>query len=193
MDNLEQTIKQCQSGNALAWEALIKAYQGRVYGVAFYMLKDKSEAEDATQEAFIKVYRGMPGFRSDEQSFLPWLLTISRNCCLDKLRKTKSRRNYESDSDVDADLIAAELSNPDGDSLEQQRKDLMYQAIEKFDQTSKDVLMMKDIQGLKTDEVAEVLSLPTGTVKSRSNRAKLKLAKVLSGFSQFKPKSSGIL
>jgi RNA polymerase sigma-70 factor, ECF subfamily len=193
LDNLEQTIKQCQRGNALAWEALIKAYQGRVYGVAFYMLKDKSEAEDATQGAFIKMYRGLGKFRSDEQSFLPWLLTISRNCCLDKLRKSKSKRNYESDSEVDADLVAAEIKSPEGDSLEQQRKDLMYQAIEKFDQTSKDVLMMKDIQGLKTNEVAEALSLPAGTVKSRSNRAKLKLAKILSGFAQFNSKSSGIL
>ncbi|HJO12843.1 MAG TPA: sigma factor, partial [Gammaproteobacteria bacterium] len=75
MHNLEQTIRECQQGNALAWEALIKRYQGKVYGMAYYFLRDKGEAEDASQETFIKVYRKIETFRSDQDSFVPWLLT----------------------------------------------------------------------------------------------------------------------
>jgi len=92
---------------------------------------------------------------------------------------------------VDPEIIIDEIDSPVGEDLQQQRQNLMYQAIEKFDQLSKDVLLLKDIHGLKTEEVAEVLEIPVGTVKSRSNRAKLKLAKVLSHFDQFKIKVAG--
>ncbi|NKB33444.1 MAG: sigma-70 family RNA polymerase sigma factor [Pseudomonadales bacterium] len=189
MENLDQTIKACQQGNALAWEALIKAYQGKVFGVAFYMLKDKSE--DAAQEVFIKLYRNLGQFHSSAQSFLPWLLTIARNCCLDRLRKSKTKMKYESDAEVEPETIADGIESPEEGTVEEQRKELLYQAIDKFDQTNKDILLLKDIQGLKTEDVAAVLEMPTGTIKSRSNRAKIKLAKALSNFSQFKIKASG--
>lgn len=191
MEDLNQTIKACQQGSALAWEALIKAHQGRVFGVALYMLKDKSEAEEVSQEVFIKLYRNIAQFKSGEQSFLPWLLAIARNSCLDRLRKSKTKNKYESDVEVEPETIVDEIEPVDGDNLQQERQHLLYQAIDKFDQVSKDVLLLKDIHGLKTEEVAEVLEIPVGTVKSRSNRAKLKLAKALGHFSQFKAKAVG--
>jgi RNA polymerase sigma-70 factor (ECF subfamily) len=191
LHNLEQTIRECQQGNALAWEALIKRYQGKVYGMAYYFLRDKGEAEDASQETFIKVYRKIETFRSDQDSFVPWLLTIARNCCIDRLRKSKTQMKTKTDAGETTAEIAVEPDGPESTTSEQQRKQLLYQALDQFSQENKDVLMLKDIQGLKNEEVAEILSMPVGTVKSRSNRARIKLAKMLSSLGQFKIKQSG--
>jgi RNA polymerase sigma-70 factor (ECF subfamily) len=191
LHNLEQTIRECQQGNALAWEALIKHYQGKVYGMAYHILRERGAAEDATQETFIKVYRRIKTFRSEQNSFLPWLLTIARNCCIDRLRKLKTRMKHETDTGGTPADVAVESDGPEISSSERQRKQLLYQALDQFSQENRDVLLLKDIQGLKTEEVAEILSMPVGTVKSRSNRARIKLAKMLSSLNQFKINQSG--
>ena len=195
MQDLEQTIYECQRGNALAWEALIKQYQGRVYGVAWYFFRNAEEAEDVSQEAFVKVYRRLGTFRNEVDSFVPWLLAITRNCCIDRLRKLKTKSRYEDQFEEEIETISAKLEtqhdDPESINGEQQRRNLLYQALDEFDATNRDIILLKDIQGMKTEDVAEILSLPIGTVKSKSNRARIKLAKILSSLSDYKIKRSG--
>ncbi len=202
MDDLQQTLIDCRRGNALAWEALVKQFQGRVYSVAYHYLGNKADAEDATQETFIKVYRRLKSFRSKRQAFLPWLLAIARNCCIDRLRRQKTRRKYEdgaareaersledsggnagertegSAMTTDAGPIGATTREPEQELVRAQRREFLEQALAQFDAESRDVVLLKDIQGLKNEEVANILALPLGTVKSRSNRARLKLARL---------------
>ena len=128
MERLEQTIRDCRRGNALAWEALIKHYQGRVYGVARFMLGNGPEAEDATQEIFIKVYRLLETFNGTEQAFLPWLLAIARNCCIDRLRRAGTRRKYEDGAAAEAAVSGTDNGGPETDLSREQRTQFMYRA-----------------------------------------------------------------
>lgn len=176
---LERTIRQCRLGNALAWEALVKHFQAQVYGFAYYYLRNRAEAQDATQDVFIKVFNSLNKLEQKEAAFPAWLLTIARNTCLDRLRKSRTRAHYEDayeKTEVRHNLAAA---STESDEQEHERRRLMYQVLAEFDAGHRDVVMLKDIQGLKLEEVAEILSLPVGTVKSRSNRARLALAKRL--------------
>jgi hypothetical protein len=92
---LERTIRQCRLGNALAWEALMKHFQAQVYGFAYYYLRNRAEAQDATQDVFIKVFNSLNKLEQKEAAFPAWLLTIARNTCLDRLRKSRTRAHYE--------------------------------------------------------------------------------------------------
>lgn len=159
MQDLEQTIYQCQQGNALAWEALIKHYQAKVYGVAWYFFHNRHEAEDVTQEVFIKVYRRLDTFQSGIQSFVPWLLAIARNSCIDRLRKTSHRITHE-DQASQAHEERARDADPGLMVSAEQRKQLIYQALDEFSQANREIILFKDIQGMKNEEVAEILSLP---------------------------------
>jgi len=191
--DLRQIIEQCQQGNALAWEALIKSYQAKLYGVALYFLRNKADAEDVTQEAFVKIYRRLDSYRSEQQSFVPWMLAITRNCCLDHIRKSKTRSKHENELEQSEENYSDGYAGPETLNSEQQRKKLMYEALDSFSDTNRDILLLKDIQGLKIEEVAEILSLPAGTVKSRSNRARIKLAKMLPALSGDKTRQSGAI
>lgn len=191
--DLELTIRQCRRGNPLAWEVLVKNYQARVYAVSFYYLRNRVEAQEAAQEVFIKVFHGLQGFKGTADGFHGWLMAIARNCCLDRLRAAKVRDRYaEEYEESQADALPL-TESPEAIAARQQRQRLLYQALGEFNATNRDILLLKDIQGLKLEQVAEILSLPVGTVKSRSNRARIELAKRLSELVDDYPESSGAI
>lgn len=178
---MRHTIRECQRGSALAWENLIREHQGRVYAAAFYYLKSREEAQDVTQETFLRVYRTLDSFRSEESAFLPWLMTITRNCAIDRLRKSGAMRRYEEPQREETAHIGDEKGGPEEEISAEQRRSLIYRALDRFNEINREILLLKDIEGMKVADVARILSLPVGTVKSRSNRARIRLAKILSG------------
>lgn len=179
MLDLEQTLNRCRQGNPLAWEALVKQYQGRVFATALYYLHHRDEAADASQEAFIKVYRAIGKFQVTESAFLPWLLSVVRNCCIDRLRKSGTRSRHEAEFERQSGGEHTATSQPESVVSDNQRKKHLYQALAKISPLNRDIILLKDIQGLKNEDVAEILSLPVGTIKSRAHRAKLMLGKLL--------------
>ncbi len=183
MQDLEDIIQRCQHGNALAWETLIRQQQARVYGVACYFLRNPDEAKDATQESFLKLYKGLKSFRGKGTDFIPWMLSITRNCCIDRLRRAQTRARYESETKLLSMISQTKEQNPEQKMGEDQRKNLIYQALDQFSELNREIILLKDIQGLRNEDVAEILSLPVGTIKSRSNRARLKLAQAISELS----------
>jgi RNA polymerase sigma-70 factor (ECF subfamily) len=190
LPDLNETILQCQRGNALAWEALIKAYQRRVFAAAYYYLRKREESQDATQEVFLKVYRTLESFRGEEDSFLPWLMAVVRNCCIDRLRKDKTRMRHEEEMKTPGADSVDERAGPEEEIGAQQRKGEIYRALDGFSQINREILLLKDIQGMNNEDVAEILSLPVGTVKSRSSRARIRLAKILAGHPDAAPDES---
>ncbi len=188
MNHLDQTIRDCQRGNPLAWETLINGFQQKVYSVAYYYLRNQQEAEDVTQETFIKVYRMLKTFNADGSAFQPWLLTIAKNSCVDRLRRLKTRQQYEAyPPEVETE---DEAGGPADRVNEDQRRDLIYRAMDQVESEYREVLFFKHIQGLRNEDIARILALPVGTVKSRANRARLKLAKLLSATGQLSPAPS---
>ena len=178
MQDFDSTLAQCREGNAQAWETLIKAYQGRVFAVASYYLKNREEAVDAAQDSLVKVYSQLDSFSGEHEAFLPWILAITRNSCIDRMRKSNTRHRYEeefSQTVPDSDV----RDEPEVQARQGESRAMLYGALNKLNPTNRDIVLLKDIQGLKLDDVAGILGLPVGTVKSRSNRARAELGKYL--------------
>ena len=178
MDIDEATlVERCRGGDDLAWEWLVRRCQGRVYGLAYHYLGSVEDARDVAQEAFVRVYRQLATFDGDR--FTAWLLRITRNLCIDQLRRRKTRPPAEDLRADAADDAAPRDAAPDPEQawLTAARRRLIHQALRRLDGASREVILLKDIQGLKLDEIAGMLGLPIGTVKSRAHRARLELAR----------------
>jgi RNA polymerase sigma-70 factor (ECF subfamily) len=175
---LDTLLARCRQGDDLAWEALVRRYQGRVYAIAYHYMRDREEARDAAQEVFIKIYRGLGSMREGDR-FLPWMLRLARNCCIDRLRRLKVRTPPAEVPVEEAPQIVAADPSPEDSSLEQARHGLLYRALAGLGEKSREMILLREIQELKLEEIAGMLQLPLGTVKSRSHRARLELAKAV--------------
>jgi RNA polymerase sigma-70 factor (ECF subfamily) len=173
--DLETLLDRCRRGDDLAWEALVRRYTGRVYAVAFHYMRNVEEARDMAQEIFIRIYKQIATFE-DDRRFLPWMLSLSRNACIDRLRRIKARPPASDLRVEDGPQIATADSDPEENAHLAGRKALLYRALDRMSEKNREIIMLKDIQGLKLDEISSLLALPLGTVKSRSNRARLELA-----------------
>lgn len=176
--NLDTILEKCRQGDDLAWEVLIRKYQGRVFSVAMHYMRDREEARDVAQEVFIKLYRKLETLQSGE-TFLPWLIRMTRNNSIDQIRKLKTRTPDQSVPVEDGPELVAAQPSPEQDSLRRWRTGLLHRAMNELSDQSREIIMLKDIQELKLNEIAEMLALPLGTIKSRSHRARIELAKVV--------------
>jgi RNA polymerase sigma-70 factor (ECF subfamily) len=172
VSDLDELISRCRSADAAAWEALVRRYQGRIYAFALHYLHDGEDARDAAQEIFIKMYQHMDGVR-DGASFVPWMLRLTRNCCIDRVRSRKARVFVP-----DAPRGSVEAS-PEQALIETGRRALLHRALARLTKTNREIVVMKDIEELKLGDISRRLGVPLGTVKSRSNRARLELAKAV--------------
>lgn len=173
-------IERCRRGDALAWEALVREYQGRVYSVAWHYMRDSEEARDVAQEIFVRIYRKLGTFHGGE-TFVPWMMKLARNVCLDKIRERAARPPL---SDIPVDQgpqIEDGGPSPHEATEESARRKLLHRALETMSEKGREMILLKEIQGMKLEEISDLLQLPIGTVKSRSNRARLELAVALRG------------
>lgn len=179
MTDLDILLVQCRRGDPLGWEALVRRYQARIYGFALHYLRDPEEARDAAQEIFIKMYQHLDGVR-DGHAFLPWMLRLARNGCIDRIRSRKVRPLdlQATASSATADRASMEVS-PEESLLETARRALLYRALATLTATSRQIVLLKDIEQLQLVDISTRLGLPIGTVKSRSNRARVELAKAV--------------
>jgi RNA polymerase sigma-70 factor (ECF subfamily) len=174
---VEALLERCRCGDELAWEALVRTYQSSVYAVTRHYLRDHEEARDIAQDVFVRLYERLDSF-SGGDTFNAWLLQMARNASIDRLRRIKARPPA---SDVAfEDAVMAGTDDPERNASEEARERLLHRAVALLGDKHREVLLLKEIQGLKIEEVAQLLSLPVGTVKSRANRARLELAAVLS-------------
>jgi len=173
--DLATLVERCRRGDDLAWEALVRRFQARIYGLAFHYLRDSEEARDMAQEIFVQVYRKLDSFREDE-NLVPWMLRVGRNMCIDRLRRIKARPPA-SDLVLDEDAeLAASGPSPEDTADVEGRKRLLHRALDGMNDKHREVILLKEIEGLKVEEIADLLAEPVGTIKSRSNRARIELA-----------------
>ena len=170
----------CREGDELAWEHLVRRYQARVCSIAYNYTGSEEEALDVAQEVFIRVWKRLDTCR-DPERFAAWLLRIARNACLDHLRRRKARPPAQ---DVPADemnALADTNPRPDVAVEKQDQRDVLEVAIQRLSPINREAILLKDIQGLPLEEMANMLDLPLGTVKSRCSRARVELARVVGG------------
>jgi RNA polymerase sigma-70 factor, ECF subfamily len=173
-------IDRCHDGDELAWETLVSRYQARVCSVAFTYTGSEDEALDVAQEVFVRVWQRLDTCREPDR-FAGWLLQIARNACLDHLRRRKARPPAQ-DLQVDELVFLADpAARPDADLDQADQRHIVELALQRLSVINREAILLKDIQGLPLEEMAALLELPLGTVKSRCSRARVELARVVAG------------
>jgi len=176
-----EILQRCQQGDELAWEVLVRLHQGRICAIAYGYVGEQDEALDLAQDIFVRVFKSLDTCQ-DPASFDFWLTRIARNACIDHLRRRKARPPRQ---DVQADEMTSlrdRNPGPEEHLVSSSRQRMVYQAMQHLSQINREIILLKDIQGLPLDEISDMLDLPVGTVKSRSSRARVELAKIISGF-----------
>jgi RNA polymerase sigma-70 factor (ECF subfamily) len=175
--DLEATIRGCLEGSQSAWRALVDAYARRVFNMAYQFCGSREEAEDRTQEVFLKLHGALPKYDFGK-NFTAWLLTLAKNHLIDEYRRTKWEKANRDEFDERV-LSQAAASGPEASLVAKETKELIWEGLDRLPADMRMVIILRDLQGKSYEEVAEILGLPLGTVKSRVNRARLQLARVL--------------
>jgi len=173
----DEIIERCLNGDQAAWEAIVRLYWRKVFNVAYKFVGRHDMAEDLTQDVFLKLYKSLDTF-DRRANFQTWLISVSRNLCIDHYRSVRKERET-----INRDVDASELMPVSTDLAADTRIErhdrviLLRQALDKLAPTLRTAVMLRDIQELTYQEIADQLRLPEGTVKSRINRGRTELAR----------------
>jgi RNA polymerase sigma-70 factor (ECF subfamily) len=173
----DSIIERCLNGDQAAWEEIVRQYRRKVFNIAYKFVGRHDQAEDLTQDIFLKLYKSLDTF-DRRANFQTWLISVSRNLCIDHYRSVRKERETIS-RDVDPSDLATVAPDPAADSrLEHRdRVRLLRIALDRLAPTLRTAVMLRDIQELTYQEIADRLQLPEGTVKSRINRGRTELAR----------------
>jgi RNA polymerase sigma-70 factor, ECF subfamily len=174
-------VEQCLGGEESAWEQLTKTYTRRVYALCYRFTGNDGQAQDLTQEVFLRVFRNLKSFRSTEGSFTTWLTRLTRNLLIDHYRRTKLDRATDSIEDQLPMLEEAQhpATRADGLVAGREASELLQSGLQKLSPELREAVILRDLQEMEYREIALVLKVPEGTVKSRLNRGRTELARVL--------------
>jgi RNA polymerase sigma-70 factor (ECF subfamily) len=174
-------IERCLAGEEAGWEDLVKVYTRRVYSVCYRFTSNATEAQDLTQEVFLRVFRSLKSFRAGEGSFLVWLNRLTRNLLIDHYRRTRQERTTDSIEDQLGMLEekASASARTDGLLAGREASEVLQAGLAKLSPELRETLILRDIEELEYREIAQILNVPEGTVKSRLNRGRAELVRVL--------------
>jgi len=184
LDQDSTLVQRCLSGDATGWEELVRIHTRRVYGLCYRFTGSDAEAQDLTQEVFLRVFRTLKSYRSAEGSFITWLTRLGRNLLIDHYRRTKLDRATEPIEDQLPTLEQKEYAGqasvqPDRVLAGHEASELLQAALAKLSPELRETVVLRDLQELEYREIADVLKIPEGTVKSRLNRGRAELARLL--------------
>ena len=175
-----ELVERAQDGDRQAFKELVETYQRKVYGICIGMLKDPDDSKDVSQEVFIKVYRYLDKF-NHQSSFYTWLYRITVNKCIDFIRKQKRKREVDyddgilRDDDVEGDdeILPSRLGiHPDRVYGRKELRAKMLEALETLSEKHRTILILREVEGLSYEEMADVLQVSKGTVMSRLYHAR---------------------
>ena len=185
---LGRLVRQCLVGDATAWQQLVSVQSRRVYALCFRFTGSSVDAEDLTQEVFLKLYRNLSSFDGQKGSFNTWMTTLTRNLLVDHFRRTRMDRATQS---IDASLDSAEDGPTMADQLADSRpsqhqhvagmelRSKIQAALKQVSPELREAVILRDLQDMDYREIAQVLRIPEGTVKSRISRGRGELARLL--------------
>lgn len=194
-------VKRVRDGDQRAFKLLVERYQRKVYAVALGMLKDKEEAMDVSQEAFVKVYKYLDHFKGDS-SFYTWLYRITVNICIDLIRKRTGAGGeaVEFDETQVMDVSQANIgalgsrlgTNPQKSALRRELAEKIQEALATVPEKHRAILLLREIEGMSYEELSRTLDIPKGTVMSRLFHARTKVQKILSEYLELDEAKSGV-
>ncbi|MHB1020909.1 MAG: RNA polymerase sigma factor [Acidobacteriaceae bacterium] len=184
----ERLVRQCMAGDAEAWQLLVVSYHRRVYAICYRFTGSATDAEDLTQEVFLKVYRNLNSFDLEKGSFQTWITTLARNLLVDHFRRSRQERvtdsmdaNWQGDDDgpTMADRLADSRPTQHDHIAQLELKARVQAALKQLSPELREAVILRDLEDLDYKEIAQVLRIPEGTVKSRISRGRGELARIL--------------
>ncbi len=181
-------VRRCVAGDAAAWEEIVRTYHRRIYNLCYRFAGTADDAQDLTQEVFIKMYRTLGSYDVERGAFVTWLTTMTRNLLVDHFRKTKQDRMTDSldattsdheDAMPLSEKIEDKAQPPDAGVQSRETREAVHAALQKLSPDLREAVILRDLQDLDYREIAQVLRVPEGTVKSRINRGRVELARLL--------------
>jgi RNA polymerase sigma-70 factor (ECF subfamily) len=178
-------IRRCQAGDVSAFEPLVEKYRQRVWRLAYQIVRDREEAWDVVQEAFIRAYQSLPSFRG-QSAFYTWLFRIVVNLATDRVRQRAARGRAFGTEPVPENEWAAALpddaAGPDEEAARREQRRRITRLLDVLPPNFRTIIMLSDVEGLSYREIAEVLNIPLGTVMSRLHNARKRLRELLKPF-----------
>ena len=181
-------VRRCVAGDAAAWEEIVQKYHRRIYNICYRFAGSANDAEDLTQEVFIKMYRTLNTYDVERGAFMTWVTTMTRNLLVDHFRKTKNERITDSleatpseheDAMPLSERIPDQGPTPDAGVQSREISEAVHQALQKLSPELREAVILRDLQDMDYRQIATVLRVPEGTVKSRINRGRAELARLL--------------
>ena len=181
-------VRRCVSGDAAAWQDIVQQYNRRIYNICYRFSGSADDAADLTQEVFIKMYRTLSTYDTTRASFMTWVTTVTRNLLVDHFRKGKYDRVTDSldatpgnqeDGLTLADQLEDSSASPETRVRSQETQKMVHEALRRLSPELREAVILRDLQDLDYKDIAKVLNVPEGTVKSRINRGRTELARLL--------------
>lgn len=174
-------VERCLAGDDSAWEELIRNHSRRVYGICYRFTGLDAESQDLAQEVFLRLYKSLGSFRPKEGSFQVWLSRMTRNLLIDHYRKNRMQRATDSIEDQLPVLEqkGSAVNRTDALLAGREAGELIQQALNKLSPELRETVILRDLEEMEYREIASVLQVPEGTVKSRLNRGRAELARLL--------------
>lgn len=181
LDPDTQLVERCLNGEDAAWEELVRTHTRRVYSICFRFTGSDIEAQDLTQDVFLRLFRSLSSFRARDGVFTVWLARMTRNLLIDHYRKSKLQRASDS---IEDRLSVLEAEGPaamrtDAMLAGREARELIQQALARLSPELREAVILRDLEEMEYREIAGVLSIPEGTVKSRLNRGRAELTRLL--------------
>ena len=176
-----ELVRRCRAGDGAAWEEIVQTYSRRIYNLAYRFTSRADAAEDLTQEVFIRVYRSLDQYNAKQGDLQNWLMRLARNLIIDDYRKRQRAPQDEAAEDLEDHQYHLRASGGTVQK-EMERRELGVQVQAGIDKLSPDLrtcVILRDIEELSYQEIVDLLKIPEGTVKSRINRGRIELAKIL--------------
>ncbi len=174
-------IERCLRGEQAAWEDLVRVHTRRVFALCYRFTGKEAEAQDLAQEVFLRVFKTLKSFRSNEGCFSTWLARITRNLLIDHYRRTRGERATDSIEER-LPLLSETLdagARPDGLVSGRESSELLQACLRKLSPELREAVILRDLQEMEYREIAQLLGVPEGTVKSRINRGRAELGRVV--------------
>jgi RNA polymerase sigma-70 factor (ECF subfamily) len=176
-----QLVQQCLRGDGPAWEELVRRHTRRVFNLCYRFTGNPTEAEDLSQEVFLRIFRTLPSYRPAYGAFPTWLTSVTRNLLVDHYRRARRDRITDSIDDVMPKVEERRSSARMPDRLAQaaELSRQLQRGLARLSPELREAIILRDLQGLEYNEIQVVLQVPEGTVKSRINRGRIELARIL--------------
>jgi RNA polymerase sigma-70 factor, ECF subfamily len=173
-------VERCLQGDDSAWESVVNLYSKRIYNLSYRYTNRRDEAEDLTQDILIRVYQNLKSYRAESGSFQNWIMRVARNLIIDHYRQVRRFPQGGGSEELETMNIRDDkVPNPQRAAEQVEASQFLQDGLQALSPELKEAIVLRDLEGMAYNDMADLLNVPEGTVKSRINRGRLELAKLL--------------